>query len=219
VRAAWAGMSGHPNRPQTEADARAAARTLRVGRAVDRLSMRPIVPADATLVAALQVANWRSIHRGVLSDDYLADTVEEERRSLWQQRLIADDADHLGLVAARDGVVVGFAFAIAAADVRYGNLLDNLHVSTGSQGHGIGRILLSELAREIQARRWENGLFLWVFEANVGARRFYERLGALPLEAIVRHAPDGGTVRRRRYVWPDVTALILPEAGSGAKGG
>jgi GNAT superfamily N-acetyltransferase len=212
-------MSGHPSRPQTDADTRGATHAPRVDHAVGCLSMRPIVPADAPLVAALQVANWRSIHRGVLSDDYLAHTVEEERRDLWEQRLVADDAHHLGLVVVRDGVVVGFAFAIAAADVRYGNLLDNLHVSAGLQGLGIGRFLLSELAREIQARRWEMGLFLWVFEANVGARRFYERLGALPLEAIVRDAPDGGTVRRWRYVWPDVTALILPEAGSGAQGG
>ena len=211
-------MSRRPNEPQTGNTAGGAVPAPGADCAVSGLSVRPIVAADAPLVAALQAASWRSLYRGLLSDDYLAHTLEGERRAVWEQRLAGDDARHLGLVAVRDSVVVGFAFAIAAADRRYGSLLDNLHVSAELRGLGIGRLLLSELAREIQARRWETGLFLWVFEVNAGARRFYERYGAVPVEVSLRDTPGGGVARGWRYAWPDATALILPPAGPTAHG-
>lgn len=48
--------------------------------------------------------------------------------------------------------------------------LDHLYVDPDSQGHGFGSMLL-EHVKGLQPE----GIQLWVFQKNVGARRFYER--------------------------------------------
>ncbi len=73
--------------------------------------------------------------------------------------------------------------------------LDHLYVAPGYVGRGIGRRLLS-LAMERAPGRLE----LWTFQANVRARRFYERNGFVEAERTdgrgnEEHEPDV------RYVW------------------
>jgi GNAT superfamily N-acetyltransferase len=48
--------------------------------------------------------------------------------------------------------------------------LDHLYMDPNSQGRGFGSMLL-ERVKELQPE----GVRLWVFQKNVGARRFYER--------------------------------------------
>jgi ribosomal protein S18 acetylase RimI-like enzyme len=64
-----------------------------------------------------------------------------------------------------DGRVVGFA----ALD---GELLGHLYVHPDAQRQGIGSALLVR-AKEVRP----DGLRLWVFQRNTGARAFYERYG------------------------------------------
>lgn len=68
-------------------------------------------------------------------------------------------------VAEEGGRVVGFA---AIGD----DMLRHLWVHPAAQNRGFGTALLA-LAKE----RRPGGLQLWVFQKNVGARRFYERHG------------------------------------------
>jgi GNAT superfamily N-acetyltransferase len=88
--------------------------------------------------------------------------------------------------------VDGAAVAVLVLD---GEELDQLYVDPAWQGRGIGSRLLG-LA---QARR-PAGLALWTFQANLSARRFYERYGFVAVawtdgSANEERAPDV------RYVW------------------
>jgi ribosomal protein S18 acetylase RimI-like enzyme len=69
-------------------------------------------------------------------------------------------------VAETDGVVVAYAWL-------HEGFLRALYVHPSYQRRGIGARLLSEI-KKIAA----DGFDLWVFEANDGAIRFYERHGA-----------------------------------------
>ncbi|MEY2474864.1 MAG: hypothetical protein QOG87_179 [Actinomycetota bacterium] len=66
---------------------------------------------------------------------------------------------------------------IVAVLVLDGDWLDQLYVEPGLTGRGIGSILVDVAKRERPA-----GLQLWVFQSNVGALRFYERLGFVEAE-------------------------------------
>lgn len=86
-------------------------------------------------------------------------------------RITDDDRPKLGgWIAARHtvwviedgGRVVGFAGLSQG-------WLDHLYIDPDSQGRGFGSMLLQH-AKGLQPQ----GLRLWVFQANVGARRFYE---------------------------------------------
>ena len=91
-------------------------------------------------------------------------------------------------VAEEEGQVIGFT-GLGDDSVRH------LWVLPEEQNRGVGTALL-ELAKE----RRPEGLQLWVFQRNVGARRFYERHGFTLTELT-----DGSRNEERepdaRYVW------------------
>jgi GNAT superfamily N-acetyltransferase len=176
----------------------------------DPVTIRPMHTTDADLVASLHLASWRTAYRSILSDDYLANHAEAERRRHWTQRLETPRDHETGRIASLDGAPVGFFYLIAAADPDRGTLLDNLHVAPHARGAGLGRRLLDEAARVIAAQRWPGGLHLWVFEANAGARRFYERHGAVRVERIMYDAADGGRHPALCYAWADAAVLRRP---------
>ncbi|MGB3850079.1 MAG: GNAT family N-acetyltransferase [Tunicatimonas sp.] len=101
----------------------------------------------------------------------------------------------------------GFACTYAQHDRRWGALLDNLHVSDHWQGRGIGRALMRRSARWVQPRALPEGLYLWVFEANVAASAFYQRNGGVCQERAVVDNPGGGQAPVLRYIWPKLALL------------
>lgn len=174
------------------------------------LVLRPMSTADIERVAALHVASWRTAYRGIFTDAYLDTAAEAERRAHWTRRLATPMPAHAGVVAEQHGVPVAFLYLIADADPARGTLLDNLHVTPGARGAGLGRRLLARAAAEIDERAWPRGLHLWVFNANTGARRFYERHGALVVDRTVYSSADGGANAALCYAWPDAAVLRLP---------
>ena len=171
------------------------------------LVLRPMRADDIEVVAALHVASWRTAYRGIFTDVYLDSAAEAERRAHWTRRLASPQSLQTGVVAQQDGVAVGFLYLIADADPPRGTLLDNLHVVDGARGAGLGRRLLARAAGEIEARHWPRGLHLWVFDANTGARRFYERHGAQVVDRTVYASADGGANAALCYAWPDAAVL------------
>ncbi|HEY5047275.1 MAG TPA: GNAT family N-acetyltransferase [Rhizomicrobium sp.] len=55
--------------------------------------------------------------------------------------------------------------------------LDHLYVSPGFHNRGVGSALLAKVRQQRPA-----GFRLWTFQANTGARRFYERHGCKAIE-------------------------------------
>ncbi|MFN8063129.1 MAG: GNAT family N-acetyltransferase, partial [Vicinamibacterales bacterium] len=165
------------------------------------MTFRPFRPEDVLPVAQVHLESWRSAYRGILSDAYLDGEAEAERRQHWHARFAAGDRHQFGRLAEHAGRTVGFAFVIRDDEPAPVNLLDNLHVVPDARGLGIGRLLLGAVADELHVRGWDGGLSLWVFEANVDARRFYERHGAHLVETDWRLTPDHRRVRGCRYAW------------------
>lgn len=77
-----------------------------------------------------------------------------------------------------------------------GNELDQLYLEPVWTGHGVGTRLVG------LAQRRRPGLALWTFQANMRARRFYERHGFVAVRTT-----DGSTNEEQapdvRYVWGD----------------
>lgn len=172
------------------------------------INLRPIEAGDAPAIAAIHAQSWRATYRGTLRDAYLDGDLAAERLALWRDRVEAPPGAAVGTLAEADGEVVGFAWVVLHADPAWGMLLDNLHVRPDLKARGIGRRLLEAACRQAAALEPSAGLYLWVYEANVDARAFYERLGATTEERVVSAAPGGGRVAEVRYAWPTVGALL-----------
>jgi hypothetical protein len=113
------------------------------------------------------------------------------------------------LVPTRETWLAGADGVVVAVLVLDGDQLDQRYVDPDWQRGGIG----SALVQLAQARR-PDGLALWTFQSNLGARRFYERYGFVAVGGT-----DGLTNEERapdvRYVWAGrPTTLDPPRLGS-----
>ena len=98
-------------------------------------------------------------------------------------------------VAEDGGRLLGF-LAIEHSTNLGADVLERLYVEPAEQRRGVGTALLAK-AKELRP----DGLHLWVFQKNEGARRFYERHGF----RLVRLTDGSGNVEREPdalYAWP-----------------
>jgi ribosomal protein S18 acetylase RimI-like enzyme len=87
----------------------------------------------------------------------IADDIFERHEEVW--------------LAEEDGRLLGFlAIRRSRRDDR--EVLESLYVEPDAQNRGVGTALLDK-AKALRP----DGLYLWVFQRNEGARRFYERHG------------------------------------------
>lgn len=98
--------------------------------------------------------------------DYLPDLHSDADTRLFIRRVVKRNAVWL---AAREGALLGFAALEPAPPQSW---LHHLYVDPAAQNAGAGSALLEKAKAELPG-----GFSLWTFQANLGARRFYERHG------------------------------------------
>lgn len=157
----------------------------------------------APLIAGLHAASWKVAYRGIFADAYLDGAVEAERLGHWQRRVPELVAGNGEIFLARLGQeAVGFVCVEIGPEREWGAFVDNLHMLPRLRGRRIGALLLARAAEWARAHG-ESQLYLWVFEANQQARRFYEREGWHAAERQIQEIPGGG----ERPVAPGEAAL------------
>jgi ribosomal protein S18 acetylase RimI-like enzyme len=149
------------------------------------MPIRPVRPGDEEQLAAIFLAGLSGMT--YLPEQY---TIDETRVSIRDVVLPNDEV----WVAEDDGRVVGF---VGFGDAR----VHHLWVEPDYQNRGIGTSLL-----RIAMERCPDGLDLWVYQRNTGARRLYERLGFRLVELtsgeeLKENEPNA------RYVWDGATGL------------
>lgn len=172
------------------------------------LQFREATPRDVEAVALLHAESWRTTYRGMLTDTFLEQDVVSNRLSVWQQRFHTPAENQLVLLAEKSEELHGFICLFGGADEILGSFVENLHVSPKMQGQGIGRKLLVQAGRWVRTHFPHPALYLWVYEANHAARRFYERLGATVRSRGFEDAPDGSKVPELCYIWENVEVLL-----------
>jgi GNAT superfamily N-acetyltransferase len=107
--------------------------------------------------------------------------------------LLAGQPSLFAHVAEESGQLAGFALWFLNYSTwagRPGIYLEDLYVKPEQRGQGHGRALLAELAR-ICVQRGYRRLEWWVLDWNSPARRFYESLGAVPMDEWTVHRLTG----------------------------
>jgi GNAT superfamily N-acetyltransferase len=147
------------------------------------VEVRVATVADAEAVADVHVRSWQSAYRGLLPDAYLNALSVERRSEVWRRILAETDLPRTGAFVLQEGLdVLGFVHIAPTRD-------DDLPPSTGevtaiyitpsAWGLGGGRQLLDTAKASLKAAGVTSAA-LWVLEANLAARRFYERQGWQP---------------------------------------
>ncbi len=136
---------------------------------------------DGAMIARLHTESWRSAYKPFLNPNFLSGPIEEDRLRAWTSRLMRRPANETVIVAEIENEPIGFVCAVGGEDDRWGTLIDNLHVLPSAKGQGVGAALLGAAAEWSAAIYPSAGIYLWCFEQNAPACRFYEQRVASPL--------------------------------------
>jgi len=158
---------------------------------------------DALPLAQLHALSWRRTYRGILPDHLLDGPLVEQHLASWASRLETGAPDRQLILLARQAeFLAGFVCVLLDHDPAWGARLENLHVHPECKGQGLGQKLLRRARSWVQAVTPGNSMHLWVFEQNLPARSFYERMGGEFAERNIWELPSGERVPELRYLWP-----------------
>lgn len=158
-------------------------------------------------MAQLHADSWRRAYRGMYTDEFLDGDLVGERLGVWRPRLTLPADNQYVCLAEDDGRLAGFICGYADDDPAWGSLIDNLHVSIEFRRAGIATALMRRAADWFAGNADGPAVYLWVLEANTGARRFYEAIGATNAETVSKILQPGNAGNVCRYVWPNAADL------------
>jgi GNAT superfamily N-acetyltransferase len=184
------------------------------------IRIRRARPADASAIAAVHVASWRSTYAGVLPDGYLA--------NLSILRIAA--GYHRGMIERRHGAALFVAVAPASAADEAPRIIgfcsgrrleagsraplaagevETLYVLDDWRDRGVGRRLMRAAAAHLSAIGC-GSVLVWVLSANP-SRWFYERLGGRCM-ANGTVSVGGQGVAQTALVWDPIERLLQATA-------
>ena len=157
-------------------------------------TVRAARPDDAEAIADAHVRGWLTTYRGLVPDEILDGLSVERRATYWRDTISAETTARASDEAAEShdgatgrtwvieeaGRVRGFAATGAIRDQPDGlpgaGEVFAIYLAPEARGHGLGRALFAHVVDDLHDRGFEP-VVVWVFEANTGARRFYEAAG------------------------------------------
>ena len=153
----------------------------------DRINLRFATADDSGLILDFirQLADYEKLTHEVVTDE------AQLRQSLFGERRVAEV-----VIASWEGEPAGFALFFHNFSTFLGQPgihLEDLFVIPALRGLGIGRVLLSYLGK-LAVERGCGRLEWVVLDWNVDAIRFYERLGATPMDEWTVFRVTGGAL-------------------------
>jgi ribosomal protein S18 acetylase RimI-like enzyme len=148
----------------------------------------------ATVEDAPEVARVFRAARAGMTYLPVLHTAEEDGEFI--RRLIGECEVHVACHRGT-GAIMGF-LALSDTDI------EDLYLAPAHQGEGVGGILLA-----LAKKRRPRGLSLWVFQANQGAVRFYQRHGFVIAESSDGHYNEEGLPDHRMTWRPAVVEDAL----------
>lgn len=162
------------------------------------MEIRPACRSDLEKVAAIHIASWKDAYGDILPAEFLNGRIDRVLGRHWHEMAIQKEDV---LLVAEEKAIIGF-IAVWCRPVPF---LDNLHVTASQRSKKVGSALMEAAATELIARGHRTA-YLWVFETNSDAIRFYERLGGIQKEKAMKSV-FGHEVMSLKIEWNDLTVI------------
>jgi len=163
---------------------------------------------DYAKIAKLHAKSWQEHYRGIVTDGYLDQYAADDRLVIWQTRLTNPAFNQSVLLLEEGDTLCGFICVYGNHNFDHGTMIDNLHVDSAYQGHGLGTQLMLEAAKWTEKYFPDSGLYLEVLDQNVAAKQFYLALGGEESQQSHWNSPCGTQVAERMIVWPSPKLLL-----------
>jgi len=162
------------------------------------IKIRPATESDLQDIISIHVESWKDAYADVLPAEFIAGQLHRELARHWRETEIQNQ--DIVLVAEQDSLV-GF-IAVWCRPIPF---IDNLHVRPSLRSKKIGSALMKAVAQELTQKEYKKA-YLWVFESNEKAIRFYERLGGTQKEQGPKNI-FGYEVPSRKIEWDDLATI------------
>ncbi len=162
------------------------------------IKIRPATESDLQDIISIHVESWKDAYADVLPAGFIVRQLDQELARHWHETEI--QKQDIVLVAEEDSLV-GF-IAVWCRPIPF---IDNLHVRPSHRSKKIGSALMKAVAQELTQKEHKKA-YLWVFESNEKAIRFYERLGGTQKEQGPKNI-FGYEVPSRKIVWDDLAII------------
>jgi len=173
---------------------------------------------DSEDLARIRIASWQAAYRGIVPDPVLDGFDPVGETVTWRERLAGPAAAWMWVASivkpfeppgleplepVRPLAPPRLAGYVAAGPGRHAGEeglgeVWAIYVDPEAQRRGVGRALMAAAVHGLAVQGF-NEAVLWVFEANVSARAFYERLGWAPDGAAKPFAIGGVAPIELRY--------------------
>ena len=169
------------------------------------MEIRKASKEDIKGVSRVYVDSWRNTYRGLVPDDYLDTLSYEEAEKKWMDFLNYEREPFIYIAFNDAGRMIGFASGKSIDEENFDGELYSLYVLQETRGLGIGRQLVSSIAKHFK-EEGIHSMMVWVMKKNKSGLGFYERMGGN--EYIHRTSMFGGTiVEDVAYGWKDISEL------------
>ena len=161
--------------------------------------IRKAADVELPKIADLHTESWRNAYSDILPVSFLDNYLEETLKHHWQEVEIRNE--DVVLVAEKDELV-GFV-AVWCRPIPF---IDNLHVKPNHRSKGVGSALLKAMAENLIKEGLNSG-YLWVFENNRDAVRFYEKHGGVQKEKKIKRV-FGFEIMQRKIEWSNLSKIL-----------
>jgi ribosomal protein S18 acetylase RimI-like enzyme len=173
-------------------------------------TIRPATDADVLAMAKVHIVSWRETYPGMLPEPMLARMSIANEAIRWQRMLDRPRAGTIAFVAEQDGAIVGYGSCGAQRsqhlrDRGFTAEIGELYVLRSAQRQCAGTGLMRGMAGAL-VERGHRAMSLCVLGENADARRFYERLGGVPV------AEKRAGLFEVAYGWSDLRVLLSSRA-------
>jgi ribosomal protein S18 acetylase RimI-like enzyme len=162
------------------------------------MKIRRATPSDLQDIAAIHIESWKDSYPDILPAEFLAGQISRDFERHWRG---TDMQNEDIVLVAEENSLVGFV-AVWCRPIPF---IDNLHVRPSQRSKKIGSALLKAVAKELINEGYKTA-YLWVFERNEKAIRFYERLGGIQKEQAMKNV-FGYDVLSRKIEWDDLSTI------------
>jgi len=139
-------------------------------------TIRKAVLDDSEQLGCVMIRSWQSAYRGIVPDNYL-DTLSVRESAAHFRAQYDRNINKSIYSAVLDGTVIGVLSLLPCRDQDLTDTgeIQAIYLLPEYRGKGYGTRIM-DFAVEILKAQF-SGAMLWTLEANIGARRFYEKCG------------------------------------------
>lgn len=155
--------------------------------------------SDLTAIANIHIESWQDSYSEVFPPEVMNREILPSLKEHWQD--IAIQNEDVVLVAA-DKNIIGF-IAVWCRPIPF---IDNLHVKPSHRSKNVGTHLMKSAAGALLKKEKKSG-YLWVFNTNENAIRFYQKLGGVQTDSSMKEI-FGHKVLSQKIEWKDLSAIV-----------